>query len=552
MENNKMIEDLFFKPDYRNFGKVTEMFNYLHSSVLPHIDPKRPLTNGSNDKYSTYLAEKNMPENGRSWESIFEELSNLFDKSVNWQNPMTAINITPPVNIPAMVASSYTALFNPNFAQDESCGMLISSELIVIQYLSQMAGWDSKKAGGIFTFGGKGTNLYAVEMGLKKCNPLCRIEGIKESDIVISNEKAHPCHAEVCSWLGIGSKNCIRVKNNATGTVDLKEFELVLRRNIEEGKKIACIILNGGTTNEVIVDPIADVVHLRDKLVDEYNLEYIPHIHVDAVIGWAWLCFKDYDFCANSMHLNDKEVIGIKSLTRKISEICLADSFGADFHKTGFCPYVSSIIMARNIDDLYALGKKPRKVPFEMSYGEYSPFEYSLELTRAASGPVAAYVTLELFGINGFRELIHRVYSSGIYLREMLSASDEFEVINDETEGIATLFIAKQPLRSYNQTKEIFNDNADYNHQFYLFIRKLYYENRINLILTFSKSYKPYDHEKPTGALKIYQTSPLITICDQENVVNQLLEAKKQFDKESIRIEDSLSRPDDFVYRQGF
>lgn len=81
----------------------------------------------------------------------------------------------------------------------------------------------------------------------------------------------------------------MRLPVDKNGQVIIKELERRLRDCINMGNKIGCIILNGGTTNEIIIDPIKEVVSLRDRLVKEYSLDYVPHIHVDAVIGWAWL-----------------------------------------------------------------------------------------------------------------------------------------------------------------------------------------------------------------------------------------------------------------------
>ena len=43
----------------------------------------------------------------------------------------------------------------------------------------------------------------------------------------------------------------------------------------------------------MIVDPIKEVVELRDRLVRELNLTYTPHIHVDAVVGFPWIFLKN-------------------------------------------------------------------------------------------------------------------------------------------------------------------------------------------------------------------------------------------------------------------
>ena len=40
------------------------------------------------------------------------------------------------------------------------------------------------------------------------------------------------------------------------------------------------------------VDPIKEVVKLRDKLVGQLGMNYKPHVHVDSVVGFPWIFLK--------------------------------------------------------------------------------------------------------------------------------------------------------------------------------------------------------------------------------------------------------------------
>jgi len=550
------LEKYFIKDKKNSAEAIMKIYNELNENVCKYISDEKPILNGNIVKYNEIIGNKHLSDSPKNTSQILKEFSHLFQRSVIWENPGTMINITPPANIVSIVTSFYTSLYNPNFAQDESSGYLMATELIVSKYLSELVGWNNNKSRGIFTFGGKGTNLYAVKIGIKKAFPKVIDEGIKDKDIiVISNDKSHPCHKEVCDWLGLGKNACLRLSTDNNGQINIAELESILRKNIIENKKIGCIILNGGTTNEIIVDPIKKVVDLRDKLVNEYNLDYKPHIHVDAVIGWAWLFFKSYDFEKNILNMSQQEIKKIKSMNKKISQIYYADSFGADFHKTGFCPYVSSIYMSKNFGEVSALGNKIDQGIDNMTFGEYSPFEYTLELTRSSIGPVAAYTTLETFGISGFQELIYKVFSNGEYIRDALSSKNNFEVINMDTEGIATLFVITPP-GSEKTYKDYLSCDVkermkflDYNHQFYLYCLKKLEENKINFKITFSKSYKPFGCDFATGALKIYQTSPLTTKLELDKIINEIIDLKIEYDNYNEVLYEKREVPIDYVYR---
>jgi len=511
---------------------------------------------GNIELYNNYIKDKHLPYKSKEISNVLLEYSTLFQRSILWENPGTMINITPPANIASIVAAFYTSLYNPNFAQDESSGYLMATELIVSKYLSELVEWNTSKSRGVFTFGGKGTNLYAVKIGLQKAIPNIVNDGINNHKVIVfSTTKSHPCHKEICDWLGLGKNSCFRIPVDKNGQIIIEELEIKLRKCITEGIKIGCIILNGGTTNEIIIDPIKKVVNLRDKLVKEYNLDYVPHIHVDAVIGWAWLFFKYYDFKTNELNMNNQELNKIFSMKEKINEIKYADSFGADFHKTGFCPYISSIFMAKDFNDVTGLGEKKDKGIDNLKFGEYSPFEYTLELTRSSIGPVSAYAALETFGVSGFQKLLYNIFSNSEFIREYLHSKDNFEVINMETEGIATLFIITPPSVSKNYNDYIWGDEEElkelleYNHSFYLYCLKMLEEKKVGFKITFSKSYKPYGVNNSTGALKIYPMSPVVNKIEIQKYLDEIINTKRLYDESAEKLKEERDVPIDYVYR---
>lgn len=103
-----------------------------------------PILDGEIGLYNDFMKDKQLPFDSKDPKEVYKDFSKLFQRSVLWENPGTMINITPPANIPSIVASFYTALYNPNFAQDESSGYLMTTELLVSKYLAEMADWDVK------------------------------------------------------------------------------------------------------------------------------------------------------------------------------------------------------------------------------------------------------------------------------------------------------------------------------------------------------------------------------------------------------------------------
>ena len=103
-------------------------------------------------------------------------------------------------------------MYNPNFAQDTYAGNVIMTELEVTKYVSDLVGWNYMKTYGTFTFGGKGTNLYATKVAINKADKQAASKGcLRNKYFMITSKNGHPCHLEVCNWLGIGSDNCYEI-----------------------------------------------------------------------------------------------------------------------------------------------------------------------------------------------------------------------------------------------------------------------------------------------------------------------------------------------------
>ncbi len=334
------MKKYFLDPVSPNFSTFLDYMTQLNNKVEQYVKPDMARVPSSiTEKYAGLLEKENLSEDGEDLDSVFSRLAYYSQGLIRWNHPGALINVNPPATIPATVVSSYFSLYTPNGAQDMSTGYLLTTELAVVKMLSQLAGIDYKQSGGYFTFGGKSTNIHAIKHGLQRISPDYGTNGLSGDIVTFSSTQGHPCHAEACNWLGIGDKNCIRISTNKMGEINLEELETRMAESIEQGKKIACITVNGGTTIQMTIDPIKKVADIRDRLVEKYHLNYVPRIHVDSVIGWVCLFFKDYDFDKNPFKFSDSALQKLKRQMLRISEIKYADSFGVDFHKTGFAPY---------------------------------------------------------------------------------------------------------------------------------------------------------------------------------------------------------------------
>jgi glutamate/tyrosine decarboxylase-like PLP-dependent enzyme len=181
---------------------------------------------------------------------------------------------------------------------------------------------------------------------------------------------------------------------------------------------------------------------VRERLVEEFRLTYRPHLHADAVIGWAWSVFRDYDFARNELGFRGRTVRALAAVATRVQHLPLADSLGVDFHKTGFAPYISSLFLLRERTDFGQLVRERETMPYLYHTGEYHPGMFTLETSRSATGVMAALANLLLLGKEGFRTLIGHSIEMAEVLRELIVSRPELSIVNDQNYGPVTLFRA--------------------------------------------------------------------------------------------------------------
>lgn len=516
---------------------LAEYINKLDEHVKTKYEPGNVFYKGTYDtKFYEYLKTKSLNENELTLDETMKYISNYFSNTPVYNNPGTMINVISSVNVMSMSAAAVASMLNPNFAQDTYSGDLILSELEVAKYISEMIGWNWEKSYGFFTFGGTGTNLYGNKLALINADPESKEFGVtKDKYFMVTSKNGHPCHYQLCDWLGIGTNSCIEIECNDKGEIDITNLESVICSNIEKGKTFIGYNLNGGSTNEMTIDPIKKVYDLNKKIVSKYNLNYIPHIHVDAVLGWVFLFFKDYNPAKNKLELSNNTLDIINSLANKISELKYADTVGIDFHKTGFCPYVSSMILTKDKKKFDMLNPEKSVSLLDMNYGDYNPFQIALEYSRGAHGPISALTTLKSLGKNGFRQIIGQMMENAVYFRNKLSKLNNVLIVFPETEGLATMFLILPEQYSECNVEDIKQmDQTDlekikkYNLEFGKYILNMAVTGKNSFFFTSSRSYMLPNTTIKVGVLKAY---PMSVFLDKSIIDNIVIDIKNNIAK---------------------
>jgi glutamate/tyrosine decarboxylase-like PLP-dependent enzyme len=352
--------------------------------------------------------------------------------------------------------------------------------------------------------------------------------------VIVCSEQSHYACASVAGWLGLGLDSVLRVPTLADNAVDIPALEDALREQLRAGRPIAAIIATLGTTDAFGIDDLAAIHALRERLIEEFKLPYRPHVHADAVIGWAWSVFSDYSFAENSLGFRGRTVRALAAATSRIRHLHLADSLGIDFHKTGFAPYVSSLFLLRERSDFAAVVRQRESMPYLYHTGEYHPGMFTLETTRSATGVMAALANLLMLGKEGFRTLIGHSVEMAEVLREQIIARPELSILNDQNYGPVTLFRVYPPGVDTFRVKErersdpsfgaeVMKHN-DLNRRVFQRVASEALDGR-GVAIGFTDNYRLAKSGEPICALKSYVLSPFANEEQMHAVIEHVLAA---------------------------
>lgn len=528
----------FLRPDGGNAEALVDLVRSALREALSHQGSGPVYPKAGQEEDLSLMGEWGLPEDSVDAEVVLGQLRGWLAGAVKVHHHMFAKNVVPPPSFVHLAAWCAVSLFMPNGVTGEDAAHTLSAELASARTLARLAGYDRHRAGGLFTFGGTATNLYAINVGLSKAQPGHSEEGVEPGVAVVGSWPAHYSQKSACAWLGIGTRNYIAAASLPDQTTDLESMEAACREVMARGRRLACIIGAGGTTANMAVDDFARIAVMRDRLAAEYELDYTPHVHADAVIGWAYFCFLDYDLQRNPLGFTPPVVAKLTRLVERLRTVRHADSFGTDFHKTGFSPYTSSMIVMREGRDFSRLRRDGGVMaPLFHDKDAYNPGTFTLETSRSAATMVATWLTLQALGKHGMRQLLGHALETAEALRSHIGAlaGQEAKVINDLSYG-PDVFVRCYPHNDPAAHSENFDDTDSvrrvnrYTSDLFAWLshQDLPDEEQIAVSRTSAAFYT--SSGEPVVALRVYSLNPYFSASHARELVVRLLEGKRRFD----------------------
>src|SRR6478672_11873739 len=175
------------------------------------------------DYASAALAE--LPAEPQALEAVIPQLVHVLDGMLITAHPRSQVNVVAPPSIASVIGVVLPSMYNPNLCSDESGRGFSEAEVRVASIAARLIGYEAPKAGGAFTFGGTGTLLYGLKIGLEKALPGTLANGISQPAVVLCSEQGHYACTTVAGWLGIGHQNVIRVESQRDNAIDIAVLE---------------------------------------------------------------------------------------------------------------------------------------------------------------------------------------------------------------------------------------------------------------------------------------------------------------------------------------
>jgi glutamate/tyrosine decarboxylase-like PLP-dependent enzyme len=469
-----------------------------------------------------------LPERVSTLDEVIPAVADYLQGLVIWGHPRAQENVIPPTTTAAVVGQVFGAMYNPNVIWDEYSHRVSQAEVEAAAICASLVGYSADRSAGVFTFGGTGTILYGVKLGLEKAQPGALRTGVGGALKLVASAASHYAKLSVAGWLGIGSDNVVAVPTDPDNAMSRRALETALREILDRGQRIAGIIATMGTTDAFAIDNLEEIVHLRDALAAEYRLPYRPHVHADAVIGWAWAVFNDYDFLANPLGFPPRTIRSLWDVRSNMQALHLADSVGIDFHKTGYAPYVSSLFLCRDRADLDRLSRDAAQMPYLFQFGNYHPGVFTLEASRSGGSILAALANLKLIGKEGYRVLLGHAVTMAEALRARLEHAPHAVVVNDFNHGMVTLFrVYPDGVDAATAYHEEIADPAradqleghnQYNRRVFQALHHQL-EQGDGVALSITDQYRTTAYGAPIPALKSFVMSPFVDEAAMEHVV---------------------------------
>ncbi len=177
------------------------------------------------------------------------------------------------------------------------------------------------------------------------------LPGITATPVSICTSTRHYSWPKGAAILGIGANNMWPIIVDINARMDLTQLRVALDKCLQNKIPVLNVVAIIGTTEESQVDPIKDILAIRDEYRQK-GLEFA--IHADAAWGgyYKTMLNSNDDSDPVTFKLMEEDAIVALPMSKYVSDqykvLQKADSITIDPHKSGYVPYPAGGLCYRN------------------------------------------------------------------------------------------------------------------------------------------------------------------------------------------------------------
>ena len=295
-------------------------------------------------------------------------------------------------------------------------------EMVVVEQLGQLIGWEPGSFAGLATHGGSLANLTALLTARNvTCND-CWEHGLAAAaPVLVVHSDAHYCITRAAGILGLGTRNVVRAALDEERKIDVNRLDDQLADLRRRGTPLMAVVACACSTPIGAFDRLDEIAEVCQR--------HDVWLHVDAAHGGA-VCFS-----ARHRH--------------RIRGLQHADSVVWDAHKMLFVPALCAFVFYRDRSHRFQTFRQDAPYLFDPSAPGMADFDSGL-LTVECTKRAAVYGlwgTWTLFGRQLFADLVDVTFQTARQLYELLEQAPDFEPLHVPEANIVVFRHLPDPIR---------------------------------------------------------------------------------------------------------
>ena len=398
LSESKEIQDRFSEMIAETLSSVFR--SYSDDSAFSGIDPYE-----LRDKVGELGF---LPENGRGFEQVLKDTERVILPHMlrTWSTKYMP-HLHSPVLTETICSELIISCFNDSMDSWDQGPAATELEVSMIRGLAGLFGYVPDTSDGCFTSGGSQSNISAIIAArdwycMERFGWDVKMNGLPPEYgklRVYTSEISHFSMDKASHILGMGYSAVRKIPVDSKCRIDLKEFERMLKEDVDAGLYPYCAVATFGTTDFGSID---DAKGMRE-LCDRYGM----HLHGDAAYGSGLIMSRRY--------------------RDRLSAISLCDSITIDFHKMFLLPISCSAILMKDGERLkcFELHADYLNREEDEEDGYINLVGKSMQTTRRFDA-LKVFMAFQTRGVEGFSRIIDTAVGNASYFFDRISSDDAF------------------------------------------------------------------------------------------------------------------------------